>query len=110
MLHEKFDNLKGLTVPRIDKLFDLFDKLDKSTENYLNKVASEVEKTQIMRKKDKSDHIVEFTKINKQISTQHENMESLAIALSNVGELAACLYEAHKISSVIESQDEEDCL
>lgn len=108
MLDDKFDGLKKETVPKINNLYNMFDDLDNATEKNLCKLSKDVENATKLRKADKTDHMMQFNVINKQLTTQNENIESMAEALSNVGELSACIFEAHKISTAMESQDEED--
>jgi hypothetical protein len=83
-------------------------KLDIETVERFNQLYTDIEDTQRLRKRDKSDHVIEFNKINKDLLAQYQNLDTLALALNNAGEMIACLIEAFKILQAMDNQDEMD--
>jgi hypothetical protein len=83
-------------------------ELETYTKNKFVETYNSIDQTQRLRKRDKSDHLVEFKNLNNKLQSCLENNEMLADGINNVGEMMACLIEAIKIEQALSIQDEED--
>lgn len=107
-VNTKLNNFLSEYKPLIEESHNKLKIIEKEILERFHQLFENIENNDNLRKRDKSDNLQEFNNITKKLISINENDESLAAALSNIGEMVACVVEAIKIQQALDNKDEED--